>query len=102
MNARRAAEAHRLALAVKALRAEWLDALEHHQAHVEGQVREVLEALETLDPVPGGPRPPPLRDVPRFDAVLARGAGVKPQKGRAKDLRRVEQVVADLVGLLDR
>lgn len=82
--------AHRDALA---LRDAWRKAMQHHQVRVEAQFSELAARLHP--PAKGSRKGlPSAKEAKALHAHLAK-ARLKPVKGRAKDLRRVERIVQD-------
>jgi len=77
----------------QALRADWREAVQHHELRVTAQFQELLRRLRAR---PKGRQPkglPSAKDAQHIRALLA-GVRVKSGKGRAKDLRHVERAVA--------
>lgn len=87
--------AHRDALA---LREAWRQAMQHHQMRVEAQFRELAGRLKV--PAKGSRKGLPSAKLAHdLHGRLAK-ARLKPVKGRAKDLRRVEKLVQDALDAL--
>jgi hypothetical protein len=84
---------------VLALRDAWKQAMQHHQVRVEAQFRELASRLKP--PAKGRAKKglPSAKLAERLHGQLAR-AKLKPVKGRAKDLRRVETLVQDALDAL--
>ena len=95
---RRIQLAQELVLEIQALRPTLHEALEHYQARMTGQITEVLRHLQGDDEG----RPPRVPPVKTAAAMLhaIRAAEMKPRKGRAKDLVRLQELVAHLTELL--
>ena len=77
----------------QALRADWREAVQHHELQVAAQFQELLQRMRAR---PQGPQPkglPTTKDAQHIRALLA-GVRVKSGKGRAKDLRHVEKALA--------
>ena len=76
-----------LVLELRRLRALFSEIAERYVANAEGEIVAALQGVE------GKPQP-----AARVDAMLkiVRDLSVKPQKGRRKDLARIEKVVASL------
>lgn len=92
---RRRRAADELARDLLALHAEWRGALGSHRLRIDGQFQEALAILRS--PARRGAVPlPKTKDAPALRNVI-RGARLKPKKGRAKDLRRVEEALAELL-----
>lgn len=75
-----------------ALRQDWKEAVQHHQLRVEAQFEELRRRLRTK---PRGRQPkglPSAKDAEHIRSVVA-GVRVKSGKGRAKDLRQVEEAL---------
>jgi hypothetical protein len=83
----------------RALHEEWVQSLAHHQVRVEAQFKELLSRLKAR---PKGRQPKGLPSMKQAEALhdLLAKARLKPGKGRAKDLRRVEQLVQDALDRL--
>ena len=75
-----------------ALHHEWRDAMAHHQVRVEAQFRELASRLR---PRARGRQPKGLPSAKLAKDLHERlsAAHIKPGKGRAKDLRRVERIL---------
>lgn len=76
-----------------ALRSDWREGLSHHQLRIEAQFRELASRLKA---VPSGRQPKGLPTAKQAKTILEAldRARLKPAKGRAKDLRKVEDTVA--------
>ncbi len=75
------------------------DALAHYAARVDGElnsVREAVAALETLKKVPEE-RAHSLRDL----LLILREIEIKPEKGRRRDLKKIEGAMKDLRRIVD-
>jgi hypothetical protein len=84
---------------LEALRKEWKGTVDQHQLRVEAQFRELARRLKAKDAGIQQKGLPATKDAERIHAVLAR-VKVKPAKGRAKDLRHVEDAVAAAIDRL--
>lgn len=73
---------------VRRLESDWKAAVERHQRLVGQQFHELRVALHVK---PGKPLPPYLKDVHKFRRDL--DTRIKPKRGRAKDLKRVERAL---------
>ncbi|MEA3203402.1 MAG: hypothetical protein QOI63_1077, partial [Thermoplasmata archaeon] len=83
---------------VLALRDAWRQAMQHHHVRVEAQFRELATRLRP--PAKGRAKGlPSAKLAEKLHGQLAR-ARLKPVKGRAKDLRRVEKMVQDALDSL--
>ena len=83
---------------VDSLEADWRDAVQHHVLRLEAQFRELRRRLKAK---PKGRQPkglPSAKDAEHIRATVAQ-VRVKADKGRAKDLRHVEDA---LRGALDK
>ena len=78
------------------LHAEWKDALEHHRVRVEAQFRELRRRV--APPAQGRQKSglPDAKQAGQMAERLSR-VRVKPAKGRGKDLRRVEDLLGNLL-----
>ena len=83
----------------EALRSDWREGLSHHQVRIEAQFRELASRLKAA---PAGRQPKGMPTAKQAKAILDAldGARVKPAKGRAKDLRKVERAVEAALGRL--
>lgn len=75
-----------------ALRKDWKDTLQHHQLRVDAQFTELRRRLKAR---PKGKQPkglPAAKDAENIRALVAH-VHIKTDKGRAKDLRRVEDAL---------
>ncbi|MEA3143572.1 MAG: hypothetical protein QOG31_896 [Thermoplasmata archaeon] len=83
----------------RALREAWRQAMQHHQVRVEAQFRELSTRLKA--PAKGRVKKglPSAKLAEKLHETLAK-ARLKPVKGRAKDLRRVEKLVQDALDSL--
>jgi hypothetical protein len=81
-----------LILETRRLRAVFSEIAERYVAEMEGRIASVVHAMETK-PLPPG----------KIDAMLktVRGLTVKPQKGRRKDLARIEKATEALFKALE-
>lgn len=79
-----AAPARDAARLLEGLHSSWRSALEAHRLRVEGQFRVVQGAL-------AAPKRPNAKELERLRAAVK--VHLKPRKGRAKDLRRVEDAL---------
>ncbi len=82
------------------LRAVLREALDHYAAAVDGGLGGVLALLEGGTVGSQAPRVPPARDSQEALALL-RGLKLKPEKGRVKDLARIEKAARELAALVD-
>jgi hypothetical protein len=90
----RAERAGELLREIHALRAALHQALEQYERRVDGQLAEVVRALHQG----GGDGLPQGRTLGvMLDAI--RDSELKPQRGRAKDLVRIQELVAELTEL---
>jgi hypothetical protein len=81
------------------LRGAFRESVEAHAARVEGEISSIAQAVRTAARDargPGGPRRRVRRDLEAMGALLDE-LRLKPAKGRRKDLRRVEDLVAELL-----
>jgi hypothetical protein len=99
MTPKRREQLERAAREVQALRDAWRGAIEHHQVRVEAQFRELAGRLRP--PAKGRAKKglPSAKLAEKLHETLAK-ARLKPVKGRAKDLRRVETLVQDALDAL--
>ena len=84
---------------VQALRAEWQSSIEHHRLRLEARFKELERRLRTR---PKGRQPvglPSAKDAEALHELLV-NVRVKAKKGRARDLRRVEDAVHEALDLL--
>lgn len=95
---RRKALARALADA-EALRKDWTQAVQHHKLRVEAQFKELERRLRAKA---AGRQPKGLPSAKQADHIHARlgKASVKADKGRAKDLRHVEDALRDAIDQL--
>jgi hypothetical protein len=86
-----------LAREIRGLREVLRETLEHYTARVDGELAAVLSRLEGEGARPLVPRSAVSR------RILERMGEVrlKPEKGRAKDLVRIQKLVADLSARID-
>jgi len=88
----RKAARDRLMLETRRLRTMFSEIAEHHAANMEGKIASVIDAIEA-------------RTLPdeKIDGMLKalRGLTVKPEKGRRKDLSRIEKTVETLLKALE-
>lgn len=76
----------------EALRKDWKEAMQHHALRVDAQFAELRRRLRAK---PKGKQPkglPSAKDAEHIRALVAR-VRIKAGKGRAKDLRRVEEAL---------
>lgn len=85
-----------LAAELAAVHREWKEARDNHRLRTEARFQETLAALRALGPK-GKPRRLEHEDKVR---KALRAVRLKPAKGRAKDLRRVEALLDELADLL--
>ncbi len=81
------------------LRAEFRAALESYATRIEEEISGVqqrVEALESKKKIP----PAKLRDI-RDMLTLLRKFSIKPEKGRRKDLKKIDSLVGDLSMLVE-
>jgi hypothetical protein len=83
-----------LLLELAALRRELREALHAHQARLEIALAEIVNDIAALKAAKNLPRER-LRQTETF-VVLLRKRKLKPQKGRRKDLRKIEKLINDL------
>lgn len=82
-----------------ALRKDWKEALQHHQLRVDAQFDELRRRLRAK---PKGKQPkglPSAKDAEHIRSLVAH-VRVKSGKGRAKDLRRVEEALRQAIDRL--
>lgn len=82
-----------------ALRKDWKDAVQQHQLRVDAQFAELRRRLRVHA---GGRQPkglPSAKEAEHIRALVA-SVRVKPGKGRAKDLRRVEDALRQAIDRL--
>lgn len=81
-----------LLIETRRLRAMFSEIAEHYVANTEGKIASVIDAIEA--------KTPPAK---KIDEMLkaVRGLTVKPQKGRRKDLSRIEKTVETLQKALE-
>jgi hypothetical protein len=81
---------------IASLHAEWKATLEHHRVRVEAQFRELRGRIA---PPAKGRTKKGMPDAKHAEGVAERLGKVrlKPAKGRAKDLRHVEELVGDVL-----
>jgi hypothetical protein len=81
-----------LILETRRLRAVFSEIAERYVAEMEARIASVVHVIETKAPPPG-----------KVDAMLktVRGLAVKPQKGRRKDLTRIEKATDTLFKTLE-
>ncbi|HEX7519857.1 MAG TPA: hypothetical protein VF325_06205 [Candidatus Deferrimicrobium sp.] len=82
-----------LLIETRRLRAMFSEIAEHYVANTEGKIASVIEAIEARTP-PAGKIAVMLKAV--------RDLSVKPQKGRRKDLSRIEKAAETLLKALER
>lgn len=83
----------------QALHAEWKESVRQHQVRLEAQFKELARRLKVR---PSGKQPPGLPTAKQAETLedMLGKARLKPGKGRAKDLRRVEQLMQDMLARL--
>ena len=99
MTPKRRAALRDASMDAEALRKDWKDTLQHHQLRVGAQFDELRRRLRAR---PKGKQPkglPSAKDAEHLRALVAR-VRIKTSKGRAKDLRRVEDVLRDALDRL--
>lgn len=82
------------------LRAEFRSALENYATRVEADIaglQETVLKLSSKEKIPAAK----LRDL-RDMLTLLRGFSIKPEKGRRKDLKKIDSLLDDLALLLER
>ena len=77
----------------QALRADWREALQHHELRVTAQFQELARRLRVRAKGPPSKGLPSTKDAQHIRSLLA-SVRVKSGKGRAKDLRHVERALA--------
>lgn len=103
--------AAQLIIELRHLRITFREAIAVYSARIEGQLSQVIQELQDrqkaeANPAAGRTRKSRLR--PRvaqdMDAVLSlvRNLKLKPQKGRRKDLRRVEEAAAEILARINK
>lgn len=83
----------------EALRKDWMDTVQHHQLRVDAQFSELRRRLRVKAK---GRQPkglPSANDAEHIRALVAR-VRIKAGKGRAKDLRRVEEAMRQAIDKL--
>ncbi|MEA3190685.1 MAG: hypothetical protein QOD77_1267 [Thermoplasmata archaeon] len=85
-----------LAAELATLHRDWKEARDQHRLRVEARFQETLAALRA--PGPKG-KPRQLPDADKVRKAL-RAVRLKPEKGRAKDLRRIEALLDELADLV--
>lgn len=83
----------------EALRKDWKDATQHHVLRIEAQFKELQRRLRTR---PKGKQPkglPSARDAEHIRSLAAQ-VRVKADKGRAKDLKHVEDALRRILDKL--
>lgn len=75
-----------------ALRKDWKDAMQHHQLRVEAQFSELRRRLRAKPKGKQAKGLPSANDAGNIRTLVAR-VRIKTGKGRAKDLRRVEDAL---------
>lgn len=93
---RRIRLAQEVVLEIQALRPTLQEALREYERRMTGQITELLLHLQGDGPAP---RVPAARTSAAMLQAL-RASDVKPRKGRAKDLVRLQELVAELTELL--
>jgi hypothetical protein len=77
----------------QALRADWREAVQHHELRVAAQFQELARRMRIRPKGPQAKGLPSAKDAEHIRALLA-GVRVKPGKGRAKDLKHIERALA--------
>ena len=95
---RRIQLAQELVLEIQTLRRSLHDSLEQYELRMSAQIAEVLRGLQGADE-DAPPRAPAVKTSTAMLRAI-RGTEVKPRKGRAKDLVRLQELVAQLTEML--
>jgi hypothetical protein len=88
-----------LVLELKALRSLVDEVVSHYGLNVKARIDEILHVIEVTGG-PEGSRKPADPETFRKLALKAKRVKVKPQKGRAKDLRRIQDLVDGMCEVL--
>ena len=83
----------------EALRKDWRDALQHHTMRVDAQFNELRRRLRAKVTGKQAKGLPSAKEAEHIRALVAR-VRVKTDKGRAKDLRRVEEALREAIDRL--
>jgi len=79
---------------LKWLRSSLKEVLEKFELKRSSQIAEMIRTLEGKDIIAETPRPPRTKDIKRMIAKIE-SLKIKPQKGRAKDLRRIQRYIKE-------
>jgi hypothetical protein len=79
------------------LRAELRESASSYAARLDAEIERVRQAVETVGGNSSGAKIRDLRDM----LTLLRNRQLKPDKGRRKDLKKIESVVNDLTMLIE-
>ncbi len=79
------------------LRAELRESASSYAARLDAEIERVCKAVESAGGNSSGPKIRDLRDM----LTLLRHRQLKPDKGRRKDLKKIESVVDDLAMLIE-
>jgi hypothetical protein len=92
--------AKEVATELKSLRSALDEMMEHYRLRAAAQINELLQAVEGEATVNGSAAKLPAATVSQRQLELLREAKLKPQKGRAKDFARLDDLLEELVALL--
>lgn len=93
-------EVDQLILRLHVLRNELDQALEQYTLRVGSRITEMLEHLEGRSPVGEKTEPPGKADLATMLEKIDK-TRLKPKRGRGKDLKRIQDLVEDLAGMIN-